>query len=122
MMEYKLSEEINQAVQRLGTLLRQNETVQAYLRARQMVEQDQAVRDLENQLYTMYESMLQRQQAGENLTKEEINAFNELRQQVFTNPLISEREARLTPLKALFAEVAVEISTPLGVDYTILAQ
>jgi cell fate (sporulation/competence/biofilm development) regulator YlbF (YheA/YmcA/DUF963 family) len=122
MMENSLENEVMQAVQRLGTLLNQNETVQAYLQARQMVEQDPLVRDLEVQLYQMYENLLQRQQAGENLSKDEINAFNELRQKVFTHPLISEREARLTPLKALFAEVAVEISTPLGVDYTILTQ
>lgn len=122
MMEMNLPDEVMQAVQRLGTLLHQNETVQAYLLACQKVEQEPQVRELEAQLYKMYENLLQRQQAGENLTKDEINAFNELRQKVFTHPLISEREARLTPLKALFAEVAVEISTPLGVDYTILAQ
>lgn len=121
-MENNLPNEVMLAVQRLGSLLNQNETVQAYKQARQMVDQEPLVRELETELYQMYGNLLRRQQAGENLTKEEINAFNELRQKVFTHPLISERETRLTPLKALFAEVAIEISTPLGVDYTILAQ
>jgi cell fate (sporulation/competence/biofilm development) regulator YlbF (YheA/YmcA/DUF963 family) len=121
-MSVALNQEIQEAINNLGKLLRDNPLVGEYLEAVQRVQQDGQLVEMETRLYSLYEQLIARQQSGEQLSQEEVESFNHLRQQVFNHPLIAEREARLKPVKAFFAEVATEISAPLGVDYTILAQ
>ncbi len=117
-----ITPEIEQAARALGQALRANPAAQAYLEASQRVAADPEVAALEKELYETYESLIARQQKGERIQREEVQAFNVLRNRFFSHPLVQERESALQPLKSLFIEAAVEISAPLGVDYTKLAQ
>jgi len=117
-----LSPEIEQAARALGQNLHNQEVTRAYLGARQRVETDPEASALEKEMYAWYEVLTARQQAGEQLSRDEVEAFHALRNRFFNHHLVSERETALRPLKSLFAEVAVEISFPLGADYTILTQ
>ncbi len=115
-----LAHEIEEAARVLGESLRANPTTQAFLEASRRVADDAEVSALEKELYATYEALSARQQAGETIPREEVEAFYALRTRVFNHPLVKEREDARQPLKSLFAEVAIEISTPLGVDYTNL--
>lgn len=117
-----ISPTIEQAALALGQALRANPVTQAYLEANQRVAADPEAGALEKELYATYEALIARQQKGEQIPPEDVQAFYALRDRFFSHPLVQERENALQPLKSLFIEVAVEISTPLGVDYTKLAQ
>ena len=117
-----LAPEIEQAARTLGQILHDQEVTRAYLEGCQRVETDPEASALEKEMVALYQALITRQQAGEQLSHDEVEAFHALRNRFFKHPRVSEREAALRPLKSLFAEVAVEISFPLGVDYMILAQ
>lgn len=117
-----ISPEIEQAARTLGQALRANPVTREYMKVRQRVEADPEAAALEKEMYAKYEALIARQQKGEQIPREEVEAFYALRNRFFAHPLVAERENALQPLKSLFAEVAVEISAPLGVDYTTLVQ
>lgn len=118
----ELPEEIKNAAQALGKSLRQDDFMRAYLEAIEEFQADPEARELEQQLYTTYNALIARQQAGEQLTREDTQPFYELRRQVQTHPLISKRDNELRLIKPYLAEIADEISAILGVDYTALAR
>lgn len=118
----ELSAELEQAARNLGQILRQKYATRAYLEASQQVALDADANAFEAEMYATYEALIARQQAGEQISQDEVQAFYALRSRFFNHPLVIEREEALKPLKSLFAEVAVELSTPLGIDYTTLAQ
>lgn len=117
-----LSPEIEQAARLLGQALHANAATQAYLEAAQRVETDPEAAALEKELYDTYEALIARQQKGEQIPHKEVEAFYALRDRFFSHPAVQERENALQPVKSLFLETAVEISAPLGVDYTTLAR
>lgn len=117
-----ISEEIKTAARLLGKSLHEDETLLSYFDALRRFQADEEARLLEEQLYTTYHNLLARQQAGELLSREETQAFYELRRKVQTHPLIAQRENELRLIKPYLAQVADEISAILGVDYTVLAQ
>jgi len=118
----KLNPEVEEAARILGKSLGDQEVTQHYLEARKRVEADAEVNALEKELYTTYENLIARQQAGQQIPRDEVEAFYALRNRVFAHPLVQERENALQPLKSLFSEVVVEISAPLGVDYSALIE
>ncbi len=118
----ELTEEIQTAASQLGQSLRQDEHVRAYLDSLKEFQSDPEASALEKKLYEVYETLLARQQAGEQLSQEDIRPFNELRGQVQSHPLISRRNDMLRLVKPYLNQVAEEISFPLGVDYTALAK
>ena len=60
--------------------------------------------------------------AFEILDQEDTRPFFVLRQQVQNHPLVAKRNEMLRLAKPYLAEVADEISFPLGVDYAALAK
>jgi len=117
-----LSPEIEHAARVLGQALRDQEATRLYLEARRSVETDSEAVALEKEMYATYEALIARQQAGEQIPRKEVEAFYAIRDRLFSDPLVMERESALKPLKSLFLETAEEISAPLGVDYTNLAK
>jgi cell fate (sporulation/competence/biofilm development) regulator YlbF (YheA/YmcA/DUF963 family) len=116
-----LPEELKNAAQALGRSLRQNESIAAYLEAVENFRGDPDAVALENQLLSLYNELMSRQQAGEQLSHEEVMAFRELRTRVQIHPVISKRENELRLIKPHLVEIAEEISLVLEVDYTTLA-
>lgn len=115
-------EEIKKAAQTLGKSLHQDDYLRGYLEAVEAFQADPEARELEEKLYATYEALLARQGAGEQISREEIQAFYDLRRQAQLHPLISKRDQALQFIKPYLAEVADEISASLGVDYTALAR
>jgi len=118
----ELSAEIITTAQRLGQMIGQAPAIQAYRLAVQALESAPEALALEQRLYEHYETLLARQQAGEALSQAEIVAFNRLRGEVQSHPLILRRETALREAKAYLAQVADEISLVLKVDYTALVK
>ncbi|MBC7226092.1 MAG: YlbF family regulator [Thermoflexales bacterium] len=117
-----LSEELQRACEALGRALASSEPVREYLEAQARLEADPEARALEEEFQALYQSLLARQQAGEDLPREEVDRFYRLRNQAESHPLIVERDIALSELKQYFADVAFQISTLLGADYTALAR
>jgi cell fate (sporulation/competence/biofilm development) regulator YlbF (YheA/YmcA/DUF963 family) len=117
----ELTLEIKQAALDLAEAMKNDETIQIYLSAKEAVQNNPEAAGLENQLIELYESLINRQQQGEKLSEEDIEAFNSLRYQVRVHPLIKQRESALAQIKPYLAQIADEISYILGIDYTTLA-
>lgn len=117
-----LRDELKQAAQTLGQSLRATEVVQTYLEAQARLEADPEISSLEDRFLRLYQGLLARQQAGEELTQAEVDEFYALRSQMQRHLLVAERDAALTQLKSYFAVVGLDLSNELGVDYTALAQ
>ncbi len=118
----ELPEEIKNAAQALGISLRQDDFMRAYLEAVEEVQADPDARQLEERFYVSYNSLITRQQSGEQIGGEEMHAFFELRRRVQEHPAISKRDNELRLIKPYLTDVADEISTSLGMDYTTLAR
>lgn len=117
-----LSEELQKACEALGRALAASPAVQEYRQAQARLEDDPEARSLEEEFQTLYQRLLARQQAGEELPREEVDRFYRLRNQVESHPLIVERDLALSELKGYFADVAFQLSALLGADYTALAR
>ena len=113
---------LHEAARTLGEALRTDNYVSAYREANARAEADAAATGLEQQLASLYEDLLARQQAGETLSQEQRTAFYSLRRQVQTQPSLVARDEALAQLKPVFADLAGEISATLEVDYTALAR
>jgi len=116
-----MSDELEAAARALGESLRQADAVRAYLQARADCEADAELVALEGHLQAVYETLVARQQAGEQLTREEVEGFYALRDQVQAAPRIRARDTALADVKRLFADAATAITNQLGVDFTNLA-
>lgn len=117
----ELTPEIKTAALDLVEAMKQDTTIRRFLTAKEAVENDPQVSALEAQLIELYENLITRQQQGERLSEEEIQAFNSLRYQVRVHPLIAQRENALAQIKPYLAQISDEISYALGIDYTTLA-
>ncbi|MGD2178094.1 MAG: YlbF family regulator [Anaerolineae bacterium] len=117
-----LPEDVRQAAQELGRSLGASYAVQSYLAAQAQLESDPDASALELRFQTLYQDLLARQRAGEDLPQEELNEFYGLRERVQSHPLIVERELALGELKSYLVDIALELSVRLQVDYPTLAQ
>ena len=118
----KLSDELEQTAQALGQSLRATEDAQAYLQAQARVQADPEASPLDERLSGLYQELLARQRAGEQLAQAEVDEFYALRSQAQSQPLIAERDFALSQLKSYLAQAALDLSNNLGVDYTALAR
>lgn len=116
-----LSHELKEAARSFGESLREDEVVQNYLAAGEAVQADTEARELDERSQAMYDGLVERQTAGEQLAREEVRAYQELNRQAQSHPLIAEREANLSFVKTYFVNVALDLSRELGVEYTALA-
>jgi len=117
-----LPKDVRQAAEELGRSLSTSDTVQTYLAAQAQLAADPDALALENRFQALYQDLLARQRAGEDLSQEDLNEFYRLRERVQSRPLIVERDLALGELKAYFADVALELSVQLQMDYPALAQ
>ena len=113
---------LHEAARAFGQAIRTDDFVSAYLEARSRYAADAMAVELEQQLSSLYEELLVRQQAGETLSQEQRTAFYDLRRRAQTRPSIVAREEALAQLKPVLANLAGEISASLEVDYTTLAR
>jgi cell fate (sporulation/competence/biofilm development) regulator YlbF (YheA/YmcA/DUF963 family) len=104
-----------------GEALHANPFVQTYLQAQANCAVNLEAAELENRLLVLYQELIGRQQRGEELQRSEIDTFNALKKQVYQHPLIDARQAALTPVKRVFAEIANEINFSLGMEFPSLA-
>ena len=116
-----MNNELDAAARALGESLRQANAVQTYVQARADCDADAALVAQEAHMQTVYETLLARQQAGEQLTHQEVDAFYALRDQIQSTPRISARDTALADVKRLFVDAGSAINSQLGVDFTKLA-
>ncbi len=116
-----MTPELLESARALGTALRESPAVQAYLKAKAEAESNPEAASLEAHMLEVYQTLLARQQKGEQLTQSEVQEFYALRNQVQYHPLIKARDAALAQVKVVFAEAGTEITNLLGVDFTALA-
>jgi cell fate (sporulation/competence/biofilm development) regulator YlbF (YheA/YmcA/DUF963 family) len=117
-----LSEELMQAAQAFGQALRATDVVQTYLDAQARLEADPEASSLEGRVSQLYQDLAARQRAGQLLTQAEVDEYYALRSQAQGHLLITTRDLVLGQLKGYLAEVALDLSNELGVDYTVLAR
>ncbi|MBN2115488.1 MAG: YlbF family regulator [Anaerolineales bacterium] len=117
-----LTEEIKDAARQLGQALHQDEYIRIYLDALQATQTDPEASALEKEMYEVYEGLIARQQAGEDLSQDDTRVFYELRRQVAHHPLISQRNDMLNTIRPYLHQVAEEISFVLGADYPELTK
>jgi len=117
-----LSDELKQAAQALGESLRATAAVLIYLAAHAGLRADPEAYSLEDRFLRLYQSLLARQRAGEELTQAEMDEFYALRSQMQRHPLFIERDMALTLLRSTFAVVGLDLSNELGLDFSTLAQ
>jgi len=116
-----MNPELLEAARALGATLNQAKAVQTYLQAKAEAEASPEASSLEIHMMEVYQALITRQQAGEQLAQSEVQEFYALRNQAQSHPLIQARDAALSQVKSLFAEAGTEITNQLGVDFTALA-
>jgi cell fate (sporulation/competence/biofilm development) regulator YlbF (YheA/YmcA/DUF963 family) len=115
-----ITPEIEDVAKQLGQALCQDDFIRLYLDALQESQKDPVAAELEKNMYRVYEALIRRQQAGEELSLEETQDFYELRHQVQGHPLIAKRNDNLRMIRPYLNQIAEEINFELGVDFTSL--
>lgn len=115
-----LDNELKQAAENMGQVLRAHEAVQAYLKAQAALDEDTDIGALDRQYQETYQTLLARQRAGEPLTNAEIEAFQALRKEVQGSPLVLQRDMALNDAKSVLVNVGYDLSMELGLDYPAL--
>jgi len=116
-----LSSETRQAAETLGRALRATDAVRKYLQSQARLEADVEARSLDSRVGALYEDLLARHQAGEELSRDEVAKFYALRGQARSHPLLAGRDSARIQLTRYLADVALDLSVQLGADYTTMA-
>lgn len=109
-----MNEEIKRAAEEFGRLLAESRAVEEVRRLRAEAESDPEALHLKAELERTYDDLMQRQAAGEILSRGEIEAFYELEQRVRAHPLLAGYERSLELLKDVFSEANQLLSRRLG--------
>lgn len=112
-----LDNELKSAAEALGQALREHEAVHTYLQARDSLKADAEIAALDRQYQETYQTLIARQRAGEQLTNDEIQAFQALRHKVQESPLVFQRDMALNDAKNFLTNVGYDLSQQLGLDY-----
>ncbi|MFW6098108.1 MAG: YlbF family regulator [Chloroflexota bacterium] len=115
-----LDKELKQAAENMGHALREHEAVRAFLDAQEALNADAEMAALDRQHQEMYDSLIARQRAGEQLTNDEIETFQTLRKRVQGHPLVMARDMALNDAKSFLVNVGYDLSMALGLDYPAL--
>ncbi len=113
-----VSREIIDAAQELGAALNADPVVQEFLQAREALQNNQELHQLEEQIEKVYQGLVGRQRSGEVLAPREINDFYLLRDQYTLNPLVKRYEECQNAVQVLFGQAGSAISSILSIDYT----
>ena len=117
----EITTNIEKQAKKLGELLRESDAVQNYLNTQKQFEEDQIAQALQQQFTQTYERLTQKQDFEGELTDKEIQEFNQLRFQLQTHPLITERDAALAEVRSLFTHLSTLIQVTLGLDFANMA-
>jgi cell fate (sporulation/competence/biofilm development) regulator YlbF (YheA/YmcA/DUF963 family) len=109
-----LNEDVKQAAEEFGKLLAENQAVEEFHRLRAEAEKDPEALRLRAELERTYDDLMQRQAAGEILSRGEIEAYYELEQRVRAHPLLASYERSLERLKDVFSEANQLLTRRLG--------
>jgi cell fate (sporulation/competence/biofilm development) regulator YlbF (YheA/YmcA/DUF963 family) len=115
-----LSSEVRQAAEALGQALSATVVMRTYLRAQARVEEDAEARSLESEMNALHDKLVARYRAGQEVGREEVDAFYALRHKVQRNPLIAGRNLARSQLRRYLADVALDLGVQLGADYRAL--
>ncbi|MFW5943446.1 MAG: YlbF family regulator [Chloroflexota bacterium] len=115
-----LDNELKSAAEALGQALGEHEAVQTYLDARDSLKADAEMAALDRQYQEMYQTLIARQRAGEQLAHAEIQAFQALRHKVQESQLVLQRDMALNDAKSFLANVGYDLSQELVLDYPAL--
>jgi cell fate (sporulation/competence/biofilm development) regulator YlbF (YheA/YmcA/DUF963 family) len=116
-----MNTELSAAARDLGAALRQADTVETYVAERAECAADADLAAQEERLLVIYQALIARQNAGEQLEEGEVQDYYALREQVQASPLVMERETALAGVKRLFVDAGAVLSNQLGLDFTDLA-
>jgi len=111
-----MNETIKQAAQEFGKALAETALTQEFRQAEQALAADAELLRLKAEVEQVYDDLTQRQTAGENVARGEIEAYYELEQSVLSNPLLLRRDASLEKLKDFYSEANFILSGRLGID------
>lgn len=114
------AEEILRVAKELGESLGANVDVQALIQAEAALESSVELEVLDAEIQQVYDNLVTRQRAGEVLSPQEINGFQKLKEKLYAHPLVTERDARLKAVQALFSQAGGTISGILGFDFNAL--
>ena len=115
-----LPAEIESAARELGQNLHTTTAVDDYLQAAQAVQNDPKAAALEQQFFALYQRLVAKEQSGQILSQAEMSEYSQLRDRVWSDPLIAAREDKLQVVKFSFADVGQVITSILGVDFSAL--
>ena len=113
----KLEEAIERAARDLGKILANTPEAAEFQLAVEATASDPDAFRLKAELEATYDDLIQRQSAGEILSRGEIDAFYTLEQRVRSHPLLARHEASLERLKDVFSEAHNLLSGQLGFNF-----
>lgn len=116
-----LMDDIKLAAKDLGKQLGADSEVRAYVRLEEQAKQDAEVTALELRYSQLYQSLVTRQQNGENLDRSELDEYYHLKGVIQDHPLVEARDRQLVQVKALFAQTAQRLTDALGIEYPTFA-
>ena len=112
-----MDDKIKQAAEAFGKALAQTSAVQGYVQAASEHGGDAEARRLKAELEHTYDALIQRQAAGEVISRGEIEAYYDLEQRVRANPLVARHEDHLEQVKDVFSDMHTLLSSHLGVNF-----
>jgi cell fate (sporulation/competence/biofilm development) regulator YlbF (YheA/YmcA/DUF963 family) len=112
-----LDEKLKQAAQAFGQALAETPAAAAYLQAARERGADAEALRLKAEMETTYDSLIQRQAAGEVISRGEVEAYYELEQRVRAHPQLSQDAANLEQVKDTFSDMHTLLSGHLGVHF-----
>jgi cell fate (sporulation/competence/biofilm development) regulator YlbF (YheA/YmcA/DUF963 family) len=112
-----LDDKIKQAAEAFGRALAETPAAAAYRQAARDGGADVEALRLKAELETTYDSLLQRQAAGEVISRGEIEAYYEMEQRARANPLLAQHATHLEQVKDTFSDMHTLLSGQLGVNF-----
>jgi cell fate (sporulation/competence/biofilm development) regulator YlbF (YheA/YmcA/DUF963 family) len=116
-MRADLDEKLKQAAEAFGRALAETPAARAYRQAVQDGHADDEAKRLRSELETTYDSLIQRQAAGEIVSRGEVEAYYEMEQRVRANPLLAQHDANLEQVKDTFSDMHTLLSGQLGLNF-----
>lgn len=112
---------VRAAAQALAQKLRESQPIDAFWQARARLEADDQARGLLAELQERQQTLALKQQAGGQITQEEIDALRRLQGDAQSNPIVGAYLEALQQAQAFLPEVNLTISELLGFDFGGLA-
>ena len=112
-----MDDKLKQAAEAFGRALAETPAAAAYRQAAGEGGADNEALRLKAELEATYDSLLQRQAAGEVISRGEIEAYYEMEQRVRANPLLAQHAVHLEQIKDTFSDMHTLLSGQLGLNF-----